>query len=203
MKVKICGITNPEDALFCEKCGADMLGFIFYEKSKRFVDRGIAKEIISRLSPETEKIGVFVNESAQTINNMAEELNLTAVQLHGDETPETAAEIHHPVIKCFRIKENFDFSILNSFSNAQPLLDTFNVDFYGGSGMTFNWEIIPSELRNKIILAGGISALNIQQILTCIRPYAVDLSSSLESEPGRKDKSKVLDFFNLIKTFQS
>lgn len=201
MKIKICGITNSEDALFCEKCGADMLGFVFYDKSKRFIEYRTAERIIGELSPATQKIGVFVNESADTINKIAHDLNLSAVQLHGDETPETVRKINYPVIKSFRVKEGFDFSVLNNFHTAQPLLDTFTKEYYGGSGRTFNWEMIPEELKGKIILAGGISASNITDIYSSVKPYAVDLSSSLEREPGKKDKAKVLDFFSLTKKF--
>ncbi|MDP4193681.1 MAG: phosphoribosylanthranilate isomerase [Bacteroidota bacterium] len=198
MIVKICGITNLEDALFCEQLGADMLGFVFYNKSKRFISFDSAKKIIEGLSPKTKKVGVFVNEPVEIVNLYAEKLKLNTVQLHGDETPEYAFQINHPVIKSFRITGNFDFSILGQYKNAMPLLDAFSNSQYGGTGKKFNWEVIPDRLKRQIILAGGISAKNIKFIQDNIKPYAVDLSSSLESEPGKKDHEKVTDFFSKI-----
>ncbi|HEX2868202.1 MAG TPA: phosphoribosylanthranilate isomerase [Ignavibacteriales bacterium] len=202
MKVKICGITNAEDALFCEALGADLLGFIFYNKSKRFIDYNSAGEIIKRLSPVTGKVGVFVNEPAEKINEIAGMLKLNFVQLHGDETPEEVSKINHPVIKSFRVKEGFDFSLLESYGSARALLDSFNIDQFGGTGKSFRWEVIPENLRQSIILAGGVSASNIGYIYSTIKPYAVDLSSSLEKSPGRKDRSKVHEFFNVLKSLK-
>lgn len=202
MKVKICGITNAEDALLCEAGGACMLGFIFYSRSKRFVNYNSAGEIIKRLSPRTEKVGVFVNESAQKINEIAGILKLSAVQLHGDETPEEVSKINYPVIKSFRVKEGFDFSLLESFGKARVLLDSFTSEQYGGTGKSFSWEVIPENLKGRIILAGGVSGSNIGYIYSTIKPYAVDLSSSLEKSPGKKDHSKVQEFFNVLKSLK-
>ena len=198
MKIKICGITNSDDALFCESNGADALGFIFFRKSKRYIKPELAKNIITRLSPFTMKVGVFVNESVDFINETAAELNLNAVQLHGEESPELVSKITFPVIKSFRINNGFDFSILKKYSDNFLLLDTYSDAEYGGTGKTFNWKLIPHELKNKIILAGGISVDNIEEIFFNIKPAAVDLSSSLESEPGKKDKEKVKEFFKKI-----
>lgn len=198
MIVKICGITNLEDALFCERSGADMLGFVFYNKSKRYVSFDSAKKIIEVLSPKTKKVGVFVNLPVEIVNSYAEKLKLNAVQLHGDETPEYSFQINHPVIKSFRINERFNFSTLGQYKNAMSLLDAFSNNQYGGTGKKFNWEVIPDRLKSQIILAGGISAGNIKFIQDNIKPYAVDLSSSLESEPGKKDHKKVTEFFSSI-----
>lgn len=198
MKIKICGITNIEDALLCESEGADALGFIFFKKSKRYIEPNSAKEIINHLSPFTVKVGVFVNESADFINETAAHLNLNAVQLHGEESPEIIRKIDNQVIKSFRINNGFDFSILEKYSNNSFLFDTYSDLEYGGTGKSFNWKLIPDDLKNKIILAGGISILNIEDIFNNIKPAAVDLSSSLESEPGKKDRKKVKEFFKKI-----
>ena len=198
MKIKICGITNSDDALFCESIGADALGFIFFRKSKRYIKPELAKNIITRLSPFTMKVGVFVNESVDFINKTASELNLNAVQLHGEESPDIIEKINLPVIKSFRINNEFDFSILEKYSNNSFLFDTYSDSGYGGTGEVFNWKLIPEEIKSKIILAGGISIDNIADIFTNIKPAAVDLSSSLESEPGKKDKDKVKEFFKKI-----
>ena len=198
MKVKTCGITNLDDALLCESEGADALGFIFYKKSKRYIGPELVKNIVKHLSPFTFKVGVFVNESVDFINKTASELNLNAVQLHGEESPDIIEKINLPVIKSFRINNEFDFSILEKYSNNSFLFDTYSDSVYGGTGKTFNWELIPKEIKNKIILAGGISINNIEDIFNHVKPAAVDLSSSLESEPGRKDKDKVKEFFKKI-----
>ncbi|HEX2962802.1 MAG TPA: phosphoribosylanthranilate isomerase [Ignavibacteriales bacterium] len=202
MKVKVCGITNAPDALLCEALGADMLGFIFYRKSLRFVEYSAAGEIIGKLNPETKTVGVFVNETAERVNEAAGRLGLSAVQLHGDEKPEEVSKITFPVIKSFRMKEGFDFSVLASYGNARALLDSFAGNQFGGTGKSFNWEIIPDDIKSRIILAGGVSASNIGYIYSTIRPYAVDLSSSLESEPGKKDHAKVKEFFNLLNNYR-
>ncbi|MCX6149453.1 MAG: phosphoribosylanthranilate isomerase [Ignavibacteriales bacterium] len=198
MKVKICGITNLNDALLCEASGADLLGFIFFNKSKRFINFAEAIQIIKKLSLFTIKVGVFVNESPELINSIVSQLKLNAVQLHGNETPELAAKIEAPVIKSFSVKDNFNFDAINEFKNITPLLDTFSNIQYGGTGKSFNWKIIPKNIRTNIILSGGISYRNIEDVIKEVNPIAVDLSSSLESEPGKKDEIKVKEFFNKI-----
>jgi phosphoribosylanthranilate isomerase len=203
LKVKICGITNLEDALICESNGADLLGFIFYERSKRFINFADAKNIIDKLSFLTLKIGVFVNESAEVINSVLHQLKLNAVQLHGNESPEFIQKIEAHVIKSFRINSLSDFNQIKHFENITPLLDTFSYSEYGGTGKCFNWEIIPEELKEKIFLAGGISINNIDEAFNKIKPLAVDLSSSLETEPGKKDKLKVIEFFQRVNKLRS
>lgn len=198
MKVKTCGITNIEDALLCESLGTDALGFIFYKGSKRFVEPEEAEKIISKLSPFTVKVGVFVNSSSEEINKTATEVKLNVVQLHGDESPDIISKIKFPVIKSFRINNGFDFSILKKFEKTSYLFDTYTEKEYGGTGKSFNWKIIPGELKSKIILSGGISINNIEDIYKNIKPAAVDLSSSLEVEPGKKDSKKVEEFFKKV-----
>lgn len=201
-RVKVCGITLMEDALLCEALGADALGFIFYKKSKRYITPEKASSIINSLSPFTMKVGVFVNEPPEMINEIAFNLKLNAVQLHGDETPADAEKIFLPVIKSFRISGSFDFTVLNNYKNVFYLLDAFKHDEYGGTGSSFNWESIPEILRNKIILAGGVSEDNLEIIFKNIKPAAIDLSSSLEIEPGKKDKEKVKRFFNKLNSLK-
>ena len=195
MKVKVCGITNLHDALLCEKEGANALGFIFYRQSKRYISPDEAERIIKKLSFFTTKVGVFVNEDISVINQIIEKTKINVVQLHGDEDEDYCMEIEFPVIKSFRIKENFDFESINKYKNVDYLFDAYSEDNFGGTGKTFNWELIPTEIKNKIILSGGISEKNIEKIFRDITPSAVDLSSSLESEPGKKDKEKVKFFF--------
>lgn len=202
MKVKICGITRLEDALCCEKYGADAIGYIFFKGSKRYISPENAGEISSRLSPFILKTGVFVNEPADEINRIAKIAGLNAVQLSGDETLELAEEINLPVIKGFRVKDDFNFAVLNNYKNCGFLLDSFNEKEYGGTGKTFNWENIPAGMRGKIILAGGISAENIDLIINEIKPAAVDISSSVETAPGIKDENKIKIFMNKINSYR-
>lgn len=198
MKVKICGITNPEDALLCENEGADALGFIFYKQSKRYISPGDASEIVKRLSPFTAKVGVFVNEEPAVINQIVKKVRLNAVQLHGDQGMDLISKIDCPVIKVFNVSDNFDFDRLKLFTGLPILLDTFSKDAYGGTGIQFNHSLIPESIRNKIILAGGISEDNLEDILSKFIPAAIDVSSSLEISPGKKSSAKVKSFFKKL-----
>jgi len=198
VKIKICGITNKEDALAAESFGADAVGFIFYNKSKRYVAPEQAEHITKILSPFTTKVGVFVNESFEIINKISKQTGINVVQLHGDDNPDIMKSILLPVIKAFRVDENFDYNNLNQYQEYSILLDAYSENDYGGTGNKFNWEKIPFEIKNKIILAGGISSDNIEFIYKDINPAAVDLSSSLEITPGKKDKKKMEKFFNKV-----
>lgn len=202
MKIKICGITNLADALLCESCGADAIGFIFYVGSKRQIMPDEAAEIVSHLNPLTIKVGVFVDENPVLINQLIKDVGLNMVQLHGGETPEDISLINVPVIKAFRVNDDFDFTVLNHYSNSYLLLDSYDKEELGGTGKTFNWQMIPEQLKSKIILAGGINSDNIDIIFQQIKPQAIDVSSSLEEYPGKKDKEKVIQFFNKIKSFK-
>ncbi len=198
MKIKICGITNIEDALAAESFGADAVGFIFYKKSKRYVSPEQAEHIAKTLSPFTTKVGVFVDESFEIINKISKQTGINVVQLHGDENLHIMKSISLPIIKAFRIDKNFDYNELNQYQEYSILLDAYSKNDYGGTGNKFNWEKIPFEIKNKIILAGGISSDNIEFIYKNINPAAVDLSSSLEMTPGRKDKMKMGKFFSKV-----
>ena len=198
MKVKICGITNIEDALLCCQLGADALGFIFYERSPRFIEPAHAREIIRELPALTLKAGVFVNEEINRVNGISKITGLNMVQLHGDEPPSYIDNINLPAIKSFRIQNGFDFSLTRYYINTFFLFDTYSSGGAGGTGQNFDWSLIPCELREKIILAGGVSSDNIEYICREIRPQAVDLSSSIESYPGKKDPLKLKRFFDKI-----
>ncbi len=203
MKVKICGITNVEDAILCESLGADALGFIFYKNSKRYIDPNQAADIISQLSPFTMNVGVFVNENIDIINRITSETKINIAQIHNDSKILNEKHISVPIIKAFRVNEEFDFKILRNFINNYILLDSYSQNELGGTGNTFNWGKIPKDIIHKIILAGGISAANIEYIVKEIKPAAVDLSSSLEKFPGKKDPEKVREFFKLFNQHRS
>ncbi|MCA0386899.1 MAG: phosphoribosylanthranilate isomerase [Bacteroidetes bacterium] len=198
MIVKVCGITNPEDALLCADAGADILGFIFYEKSKRYISPEKAAEIVKRLPATTRKAGVFVNCNAEIINETASIAGIDTVQLHGDEQPSLLERIKVNKIKAFRVREGFDFDMVRDYEPAIPLFDSFSEREYGGTGRKFNWGIIPREFSGKYFLSGGISIDNIEEAVNELEPFAVDLSSSLELSPGKKDPRQVNDFFELL-----
>jgi len=198
MKIKICGITRIEDAQLCVNLGVDAIGFIFYPKSKRYINPEKAMEISLSLPPFVHKIGVFVNEEIDEVNRIANLAKLTAVQLHGSESQSYISQINYNVIKSFGIDENFDFSTLNDFNNCGIILDMKDTLNYGGTGKSFNWELIPDNLRKKVIIAGGVSSKNITEIYHKINPYGVDISSSVEIEPGIKNKDKIIELFSII-----
>lgn len=195
MKIKICGITNYNDAKLCIDLGADAIGYIFYEKSKRYIEPKTVKEINNGLPAFVIKIGVFVNANVKEINKISKEAKLNVVQLHGDENQSIISQVDLPVIKAFRIDNDFNFDLLNKYENCSYLLDSFHVKEFGGTGLKFNWNKIPREIKNKIILAGGISIDNLENIFNKISPYAIDVSSSLENKPGEKSHDKLNKFF--------
>jgi phosphoribosylanthranilate isomerase len=203
LKVKICGITNKEDALMVEKLGAYAVGFIFYKKSKRYISPESASEIIQALSSLTFKVGVFVNEDPEKINKTASIIKLNTVQLHGDETPGIAELIDLHVIKSFRINGELDYNLLKGYKNVSYLFDSFSPKDYGGTGKKFNWHLIPKELNGNFILSGGISIENIEEVMKSVKPKAIDVTSSLERSPGIKDHKKVKEFFTKINSIRS
>lgn len=202
MKIKVCGITNPADALLCEQLGADAIGFVFYPGSKRHIMPDEAAEIVKQLNPFTIKVGVFVDENPVLINEIVRTVGLNMVQLHGGETPEDISLMNVPAIKSFRVDNNFDFSVLEHYSDSLILLDSFDKEEFGGTGKTFNWSIIPENVKSKIILAGGINSGNIEDVFHKVKPKAIDVSSSLEEFPGKKSKEIVIQFFNKINSIR-
>ncbi len=198
MKIKICGITKLEDAQLCVEYGVDAIGFIFYPKSKRYITPEKAKNISNALPPFVHQVGVFVNEEIDEVNRIASISKLTAVQLHGTESLEYISKINYPVLKSFGVDESFNFSILDKYKSCGILLDVKDTNQYGGTGKSFNWDLIPKEIRTKVIIAGGVGINDVEIISNNINPYGVDVSSSVETEPGIKDKAKVIELLKLI-----
>lgn len=203
--VKICGITNPEDAFLSVKFGADALGFNFYQKSPRYIAPERAREICAELPRETLKVGVFVNENLDRIIEIAEFVSLDAVQLHGDESAEFVRQIKERfsggVIKALRVSENFQPEDVLQYEADAILLDAFSKQEYGGTGETFDWEIARKvqEIFPKMYLAGGLSSVNVDFAIRKVQPFAVDSCSLLEWEKGKKDKQKVHKFISAAK----
>ncbi len=201
VRVKICGITDIDDALLAIEAGADALGFVFHDKSPRYVTPDRAAAIIAALPPFVQTVGVFVNVEADTINRTAERCRLDLVQLHGDETPAFCAKICRRVIKAFRIKDITSLEPMVHYRVAACLLDAYSPKEYGGTGLSFNWETakIAKEFGTPIILAGGLTPDNVQEAVETVLPYGVDVSSGVERAPGSKDPEKVREFIRRAK----
>lgn len=202
-KIKICGITNLNDALLCANLGAGALGFIF-APSPRQIEKKLAAQIISALPPFITCVGVFVNDSVESVNETVLECGLTAVQLHGEESPEFCARIMTRVIKTFRLgKDAIGYASINEeLGKYEPLVsaflfDTYSPDKYGGTGKAFEWSFLGEIQTNKpIIVSGGLNPDNIGELLALYTPYAVDLSSGVEASPGQKDPEKLKAIFH-------
>ncbi|HFK1760215.1 TPA: phosphoribosylanthranilate isomerase [Bacillus cereus] len=195
MKVKICGITDMETAKRACEYGADALGFVFAE-SKRKITPKRAEEIIQELPANVLKIGVFVNESVEVIQKIADECGLTHVQLHGDEDNYQIRRLNIPSIKSLGVTSESDMKNAQGYETDYILFDSPKEKFHGGNGKTFSWKLLghmPKELRKKTILAGGLNALNIEEAIRTVRPYMVDVSSGVETE-GKKDVEKIKQF---------
>jgi len=204
-KVKICGITNSEDALLSAKFGADALGFNFYGKSPRYVSPEKAREIIEQLPENILKVGVFVNEDLEKMIEIAETAKLDALQLHGEETPEFARELkaktNLEIIKAFRVSPEFKPEDVLKYETDAILLDAYNQQEHGGTGETFDWEIAKKvqEVFPKMYLAGGLSVDNVRKAIKNVGPYAVDSCSLLEKNRGKKDEQKVREFLEVVR----
>ena len=200
-KVKICGITNIEDALAAAGYGADALGFIFYKKSPRYLTSETAHEIFKELPPFVKKVGVFVNEDEDVVNRILDEVKLDMLQFSGDETPSYCDSIDKTYIKTFRIRDEESLNEINKFDTSYLLFDSYSEDEYGGTGKTFDWNLIQSQfLKDKyVILSGGLNPENVRDAIVKIKPYAVDVASGVEKYPGKKDHDKIKNFIEAVK----
>lgn len=204
VKVKICGITNLEDALYAADCGADALGFIFYPKSPRFIEKTKAKEIISKLPPFITTVGVFVNESIENIVNTVHECNINIVQLHGDETPDYCSKLPVKAIKAIRVKDEDSLKKMTEYKTSTFLLDAYSEYSYGGTGKIFNWDLaIKAKGYGRIILSGGLTPDNVREGIKKVKPYAVDVSSGVEEMEGKKSKEKVREFIERVRSLDT
>ncbi|MBL0708301.1 MAG: phosphoribosylanthranilate isomerase [Sulfurimonas sp.] len=194
MRVKICGITSYKDAMEAIDAGADALGFVFYEKSPRYISPSDAKKIISKLPPFVEKVALFVNVDAQIINSYMQESGCTLVQLHFEPKDSVYEQLFVPYIKVIRAKNAKD---ILKYSQEYRLVDAY-CDAYGGAGKSLNIEWFKDIDCSKIILAGGLDASNVASLKE-YGFYGVDVSSGVELSKGIKSKKKVKDFINNAK----
>jgi phosphoribosylanthranilate isomerase len=201
-RVKICGVTNWNDARLAVDLGASALGFNFYPLSPRAISPADAWSIIRRLPPFVEAVGVFVNWPPAVIDALARALQLGSVQLHGAESPQEVAELvkRHRVIKAVAVKRGFKVASLARYRAAGGiLLDGFARGLHGGTGRTLDWKLARTAKRyGRIILAGGLTPENIAEAIQVAEPYAVDIASGVEASPGRKDPAKLRALFAAI-----
>jgi len=199
VRIKICGITNWEDACLAVELGADALGFIFAE-SPRKVTPDTAKAIIGQLPPLVSKVGVFLDHQEEEVKGVAEYCSLDGLQFHGQESPSYCSQFGQKVIKAFRIKDANDLKALSLYGVDAFLLDTFDESLPGGTGKTFDWNLAVEAKKNgKIILSGGLNPDNVFFAITKVKPYAVDVSSGVEASQGKKDPVKLRAFFEEVR----
>jgi phosphoribosylanthranilate isomerase len=199
MKIKICGITNVEDADVAVKTGADALGFVMYRKSPRWVEPAVARSIIAGLPPFVLPVGVFANEEAEKVRTLMDECGFGLAQLHGDESAAYCQNLGRPTLKALRLKDRGTFLALAEFQGRANvrgfLIDTFSDQSYGGTGQTADWTLAQEMARSApVILAGGLNPANVAEAIRMVRPYGVDVSSGVEKSPGKKDHHKLKAF---------
>ena len=197
--VKICGITSLKDAEMAVNYSVSAIGMIFCPDSPRYVDPTEVEQWIERIPDSVKKVGVFVNEQIDTINNITRQLKLEFIQLHGDESPEFCNGIIRPVIKVFRVGDDFDAIVLNEYDVHGFLFDTYKKGNPGGTGNRFNWDLIANlKTETPIILSGGLTPENVLNGIEAVNPAAVDVNSGVESVPGVKDEEKIKELFSVL-----
>lgn len=199
-RVKICGITRPEDALLAATLGADAVGLVFYAPSPRALSPSQATEIIRALPAFITVVGLFVNASAAEIETVLGAVRIDALQFHGNETPAECRRHGRPYIKAVAMREGIDLQRLtDEYHDAIGLLlDNYQAGSWGGTGQTFDWSRTPKDIGKSIILAGGLTSENVTQAIRLTQPFAVDVSSGVESTKGIKDAAKLAAFMGAV-----
>tara|TARA_B100000676_G_scaffold194080_1_gene190761 strand:- start:221 stop:844 length:624 start_codon:yes stop_codon:yes gene_type:complete len=199
--VKICGITSEADALAAVEAGADAIGLMFYEGSPRHVTLEQAKAISAALPQHVMRVGVFVNAEEAFVHQALTECMLNILQFHGDETPEECSRYPVMTLKAFRVQGDETLAQLEAYPSAGYLLDAYVKDALGGTGATFNWDLAvrAQEFGKPIFLAGGLTPENVVEAVRKVQPFGVDVSSGVESEPGRKDAEQMRTFVSAAK----
>jgi len=196
MKIKICGFTNADNAREASLLGIDAIGLVFYDKSPRHVDVESALEIVNALPPFINRVGLFVNADSSFIDEVLCEVPLDTLQFHGDESVLECTQYAMPFIKAVRVNQDTNLmQMADDYHQASGLLlDAFNKDAYGGTGKAFDWSLAKVDIDLPIILAGGLNPDTVTEAIKQVNPYAVDVSSGVESEPGMKDIVKIKQF---------
>ncbi len=203
-KVKICGITNLDDALAAVEAGADALGFMLYEASPRCVSIEAAQAIAAKLPPHILRVGVFVNPEPELVMLAMRRCDLSLLQFHGNETPDFCTQFGVMSMKAFRIKDADSLNQLSDFPTDAFLLDSFVAGKQGGTGEKFNWELAveAKKFGKPIFLAGGLTPQNVAEAVRQVQPFGVDVSSGVEASPGKKDHDKVRAFIQAVRSVQ-
>jgi len=201
VKVKICGITNLADAQAAVEAGADALGFNFYEKSPRYISLKTAAAISKQLPPFVMRVGVFVNAPEEFVLRAISEAGLTMLQFHGDEPPEFCTQFGLMRMKAFRIRDKKSLEEIPNYQTDAYLLDAYSAEARGGTGEKFNWNlaVAAQKFGKPIFLAGGLTLENVAEAVKKVRPFGVDVSSGVESAPGKKDHAKMKAFIKAAK----
>ncbi len=200
--VKICGITRHADAAAAARFGAQAVGFIFYAKSPRNVTAASAREIVNALPPFITAVGLFVNPSNREVEDVLRDVRLDLLQFHGEETPDFCGRFALPYLKAARVKAGLDLiQYSHRYEGARGLvLDAFVDGAHGGTGISFDWSLIPSNLKLPVILSGGLDPANVGDAVRRVSPWAVDVSSGVETGPGIKDPQKIAAFMNEVRS---
>lgn len=200
-RVKICGITQLDDALAAAHYGADALGFVFYDKSPRFLNIEQADIIFNNIPPFINKVALFVNAEHDYVNDALDKLSIDVLQFHGDEDEAFCSSFNKPYLKAIRMRDTTNLNdIADTYSSASGLLlDAFDSAQYGGTGQTFNWSLVPKQCNLPIILAGGLNTQNVYDAVQNTGVYAVDVSSGVEKSKGLKDHQLIKQFMHEVK----
>ncbi len=199
IQIKICGITNPEDAQAAVDAGADALGFVFHRDSPRCVTPEAVRRIVAALPPFVMPVGVFVNEEVKKVRDLMDGCGLALAQLHGDESPSYCEALGKPVLKAIRLRDRVSLLAMAEYRGRANIrgfvVDAFSEAAYGGTGQVADWTLAAEVARAaQVLLAGGLTPDNVRDAIQQVRPYGVDVSSGVEAHPGRKDPSKILAF---------
>lgn len=195
IRVKICGVTNAADARAVAESGADAIGFNFWPKSKRWVEPGVAAELARDLPAFVSRVGVFVDEERGRIEEIAAQVGLDVIQLHGGETPALATSLSRRVVRGIRARSEADLAGVEAYRASAVLIDAYVPDAPGGTGLRADWELARAAARRyPVILAGGLDPSNVAAAVRAVEPYAVDVASGVERAPGVKDPEKIRAF---------
>ena len=204
VRVKFCGMTRREDLESAAELGADAVGLVFVPGTPRCLEISRARELLRGLPPLLARVGVFADEDPMRVRRVREDLGLTAVQLHGSESPGNCAAVGGARIKTFRVREDWDVAALAAYDCEACLLEAPLRGALGGGGVAFDWELVRGGLAGRrIVLAGGLTPENVRRAIEVVRPYAVDVSSGVESAVGVKDRRRMMDFIQSVRECQA
>lgn len=199
-RIKICGLTRPQDLDAAIHLGADAVGFVFYPPSPRYLSLDLARELAMRVPPFVTRVGLFVNADLQQVRDTLAEVPIDLLQFHGEEQADYCAQFGLPYLKAARVRPGVDLlEFAHTYASAQGILLDAWVEAYGGVGQSFDWSLIPSNLPVPMILSGGLHVDNVGEAVMKIKPWAVDVSSGVESAKGIKDADKIAAFVSAVR----